>query len=75
MTAHNGKLGFNWSVVSKTYEPVPSNSVQFAISGYPALLQKAAAFHTSVRNLAYARYLQGRTSVFTANVIQNPDML
>jgi len=32
ITAHNGKLGFNWDVVSRVYVTVPATQTQFATS-------------------------------------------
>lgn len=33
-TAHNDKMGVNWSVVRKTYEPKPNPTRHFSVSQY-----------------------------------------
>jgi len=42
-TAHNQKMGVNWSVPRKMYEPIRPEST-FPKTGYDSLLEKAAQF-------------------------------
>lgn len=74
LTAHNGKLGFNWSVLDKKYVAAPSTK-QFSVSSYPGLMIQASQFHSSIGNNAYAKYLQDRTNSFDAPIMQNADAM
>lgn len=55
LTAHNGKLGFNWKSAEKVY--AVSLVEQYPSAGYKEALTKAAQFHNSNNNAKYGQHL------------------
>lgn len=68
VTAHNGKMGFNWDTLTKLYVKVDSNQRQYEISQYKNFLVDAAIKQESWNNKPYAKYLATRAEAFTRPV-------